>query len=91
MKNLRKNAAMFVLAAGCLVGIGANAKTFSITAGYYQASQGGTITPLNTGDGPLSGTPASYCQNPTTPNCVAEFDTNGNMVASTLIKGTFTD
>jgi hypothetical protein len=84
MKNLRKSAATFVLVAGCLVGIGANAKVL-FDAGWYQSSQSATPTPI----GSKLASPAGHCTTPSDPQCVAEFDENGDYVDGNLIFGTF--
>ncbi|MEO6521002.1 MAG: hypothetical protein ABIN91_04945 [Mucilaginibacter sp.] len=78
MKNLRKHAATLVLAAGCLVGIGAHAKSLLITAGYYQVNAAGN----RANNTVLSSTaPEDNC-NAGTPNCVAEYDASGTRVSA---------
>jgi len=84
MKNLRKNAAAFMLAAGCLVGIGANAKSLLITPGYYQVDTAGN----RADDIVLSSTAPDDNCDPGTPNCVAEYDASGTRVSS-ITKGIF--
>jgi len=96
MKRIKVNFAILAFIIGSAFAVatstGANAsvKNLLFTAGWYEIPPSGTPVPEGSSLG-TSDPESSVCTHPFTPNCVAEFDSNENLVSGTIKLGTFSN
>ncbi|AFD05346.1 hypothetical protein [Solitalea canadensis] len=89
MKQIRIKFAVLALIAGTALAFSTNAKSITITPGWYQVnSSGDRANDIHLTDDPLEA--ASFCEAPFTQNCVAEYDEDGTRV-SAILQGDFSN